>query len=57
MKRNKQIIYGYFFDEINTSPDIGYFEEIACDGYFDGQPLPSNIKVIASCKHYQKKQL
>eukprot|EP01083_Nonionella_stella_P223990 797692_1 len=46
-----------FFDEINTSPDIGYFKEIVCDQYFDGEALPSNMKVIAACNPYRKRNV
>eukprot|EP01083_Nonionella_stella_P238378 835382_1 len=46
-----------FLDEINTSPDIGYFKEILCDGYFDGKPLPCNMKVIAACNPYRKRNI
>eukprot|EP01083_Nonionella_stella_P145845 457914_1 len=38
-----------FFDEINTSSDIGYFKEILCDKSFDGEPLPPNMKIIGAC--------
>eukprot|EP01083_Nonionella_stella_P178100 628132_1 len=57
-KRNKHNpIYGYFLDEINTSPAIGYLKEILCDDSFEGTPLPENMKVIAACNPYRKRNI
>eukprot|EP01083_Nonionella_stella_P289833 986305_1 len=46
-----------FLDEINTSPAIGYLKEILCDDSFEGTPLPENMKVIAACNPYRKRNI
>ena len=44
-----------FLDEVNTSPDIGWFNEIICDHTIDGEELPNNMKIIAACNPYRKR--
>ena len=46
-----------FLDEVNTSPDIGWFKEIVCDLSLDGEPLPYNMKIIAACNPYRRRKL
>eukprot|EP01083_Nonionella_stella_P128419 389155_1 len=46
-----------FFDEINTSPDVGCFKEILCDRHFDGEPLPTNMKIIAACNPRRRRKV
>lgn len=46
-----------FLDEVNTSPDIGWFKEIVCDHSLDGEPLPYNMKIIAACNPYRRRKL
>ena len=50
---NRQIVL--FFDEINTSGDIGSFKEIVCDRTFRGEPLPYNLVVIGALNPYREK--
>ena len=37
-----------FFDEINTSPEVGLFKEIVCDRSLKGETLPDNLVVCQS---------
>merc|ERR1712048_1346695 len=46
-----------FLDEVNTSPDIGWFKETVCDHSLDGVPLPYNMKIIAACNPYRRRQI
>jgi len=46
-----------FLDEVNTSPDIGWFKEIVCDHSLDGIELPQNMKIIAACNPYRKRRI
>ncbi|ETN98802.1 hypothetical protein RFI_38685, partial [Reticulomyxa filosa] len=42
-----------FLDEVNTSPDIGWFKELICDHSLDGVKISDQIKIIAGCNPYQ----
>ncbi|ETO05189.1 hypothetical protein RFI_32210 [Reticulomyxa filosa] len=46
-----------FLDEINTSPDIGWLNELVCNHTLDGVKIPEGIKVIAACNPYRKRKL
>ncbi|ETO01740.1 hypothetical protein RFI_35698, partial [Reticulomyxa filosa] len=43
-----------FLDEFNTSPDIGWFNELICNHTLDGVALPKEIKIIAACNPYRE---
>ena len=45
-----------FFDEANTTEDIGLIKEIMCDHTISGQPLMETygLKLIAACNPYRK---
>jgi len=45
-----------FFDEANTTEDIGLIKEIMCDHTIGGQPLMEThgLKLIAACNPYRK---
>jgi len=45
-----------FFDEANTTEDIGLIKEIMCDHTIRGQPLTEtyDLKLIAACNPYRK---
>ncbi|ETO08630.1 hypothetical protein RFI_28754 [Reticulomyxa filosa] len=46
-----------FLDEINTSPDIGWFKELICDHSLDGVKVSPQIKVIAACNPYRQRKV
>lgn len=45
-----------FFDEANTTEDIGLIKEIMCDHTIKGQPLMETygLKLIAACNPYRQ---
>ena len=45
-----------FFDEANTTEDIGLIKEIMCDHTIRGRPLMETygLKLIAACNPYRK---
>ena len=45
-----------FFDEANTTEDIGLIKEIMCDHTICGKPLMEThgLKLIAACNPYRK---
>jgi hypothetical protein len=45
-----------FFDEANTTEDIGLIKEIMCDHRIRGLALPEThqLKLIAACNPYRK---
>lgn len=45
-----------FFDEANTTEDIGLIKEIMCDHTIGGEPLMEThgLKLIAACNSYRK---
>ncbi|ETO24712.1 hypothetical protein RFI_12444 [Reticulomyxa filosa] len=45
-----------FLDEFNTSPDIGWFNELICNHTLDGVAIPKEIKIIAACNPYRKRE-
>ncbi|ETO03185.1 hypothetical protein RFI_34225 [Reticulomyxa filosa] len=46
-----------FLDEINTSPDIGWLNELVCNHTLDGVKIPEGIKIIAACNPYRRRKL
>ena len=42
-----------FLDEINTSSCMGLFKELLVDRSLDGEPIPSNVFVIAACNPHR----
>ncbi|ETO08471.1 hypothetical protein RFI_28916, partial [Reticulomyxa filosa] len=46
-----------FLDEFNTSPDIGWFNELICNHSLDGIAIPHEIKIIAACNPYRERKL
>ncbi|ETO01754.1 hypothetical protein RFI_35689 [Reticulomyxa filosa] len=44
-------------DEVNTSPDIGWFKELICDHSLDGVKISDQIKVIATCNSYRPRKI
>ena len=48
-----------FFDEANTTEDIGLVKEIMCDLTIKGTPLSEmhELKLIAACNPYRKYEL
>ncbi|ETO11388.1 hypothetical protein RFI_25990 [Reticulomyxa filosa] len=45
-----------FLDEFNTSPDIGWFNELICNHTLDGVAIPKEIKIIAACNPYRERK-
>ncbi|XP_062574164.1 E3 ubiquitin-protein ligase rnf213-alpha-like [Saccostrea cucullata] len=45
-----------FFDEANTTEDIGVIKEIMCDKTVSGKPLDlsKSLKIVAACNPYRK---
>ncbi|ETO30683.1 hypothetical protein RFI_06442 [Reticulomyxa filosa] len=46
-----------FLDEFNTSPDIGWFNELICNRSLDGIKIPEEIKILAACNPYRERKL
>ncbi|ETO08487.1 hypothetical protein RFI_28900, partial [Reticulomyxa filosa] len=46
-----------FLDEVNTSPDIGWFKELICDHSLDGVKISDQIKIIAACNPYRPRKI
>ncbi|ETN98551.1 hypothetical protein RFI_38946 [Reticulomyxa filosa] len=46
-----------FVDEVNTSPDIGWFKELICDHSLDGVKISDQIKIIAACNPYRPRKI
>ncbi|ETO07611.1 hypothetical protein RFI_29780, partial [Reticulomyxa filosa] len=55
-QRNPKEIW-LFLDEFNTSPDIGWFNELICNRSLDGVKIPDEIKILAACNPYRKRKL
>ncbi|ETN98436.1 hypothetical protein RFI_39063, partial [Reticulomyxa filosa] len=45
-----------FFDETNTSPDLGWFKELICNHTIDGINIPKEIKIIGACNPYRRRR-
>ncbi|ETO10918.1 hypothetical protein RFI_26459, partial [Reticulomyxa filosa] len=57
ISRNNTRELWVFLDEVNTSPDIGWFKELICDHSLDGVKISSQIKVIAACNPYRPRKI
>ena len=44
-----------FFDEFNTTANIGFFKEIICDRTFLGQSIPENMIFLGACNPLRRK--
>ncbi|ETN99489.1 hypothetical protein RFI_37982, partial [Reticulomyxa filosa] len=44
-------------DEVNTSPDIGWFKELICDRRLDGVKIRDQVKIIAACNPYRQRKI
>ncbi|ETO07999.1 hypothetical protein RFI_29391, partial [Reticulomyxa filosa] len=55
-QRNPKEIW-LFLDEFNTSPDIGWFNELICNRSLDGVKIPDEIKILAACNPYRERKL
>ena len=45
-----------FFDEFNTTPNIGLIKEITCERTLLGKPLPSNMVFLGACNPQRRKR-
>ncbi|ETN98579.1 hypothetical protein RFI_38913, partial [Reticulomyxa filosa] len=45
-----------FLDEINTSPDLGWFKELICNHTIDGINIPKAVKIIGACNPYRRRR-
>jgi hypothetical protein len=45
-----------FFDEFNTSEEVGYIKEIIMERRFMGEALPNNVVFLAACNPYRTRQ-
>jgi len=53
-ERNKNLYTILFFDEANTTENIGLIKEIMCDRRLKGKAISDNVKFIAACNPYRK---
>ena len=53
-ERNKNLYTILFFDEANTTENIGLIKEIMCDRRLKGKPISDSVKFIAACNPYRK---
>ena len=53
-KVNKKLYTMLFFDEANTTENIGLIKEIMCDRRLKGESISDNVKFIAACNPYRK---
>ncbi len=42
-----------FFDEFNTTENIGLISEILCERTMEGEKIPDNICLVAACNPYK----
>ncbi|ETO11933.1 hypothetical protein RFI_25444, partial [Reticulomyxa filosa] len=49
--------FGFSLDEFNTSPDIGWFNELICNRSLDEIKIPEEIKILAACNPYRERKL
>ncbi|ETO01000.1 hypothetical protein RFI_36441, partial [Reticulomyxa filosa] len=57
MSRDNEPEMWVFLDEVNTSPDIGWFKELICDRRLDGMKIHDQIKIIAACNPYRPRKI
>jgi len=53
-EKNKNLYTILFFDEANTTENIGLIKEIMCDRRLNGKTISDNVKFIAACNPYRK---
>ena len=53
-KVNAELYTILFFDEANTTENIGLIKEIMCDRRLKGETISDNVKFIAACNPYRK---
>ena len=53
-KINSKLYTILFFDEANTTENIGLIKEIMCDRRFKGRQIKDHVKFIAACNPYRK---
>lgn len=44
-----------FFDEINTSSQMGILKEVICDHTINAEAIPKNVIIIAACNPAREK--
>ncbi len=45
-----------FFDEFNTTEEMGLISEIVMEKSFEGRPLPRNLVFLAVCNPYRQRE-
>ena len=53
-KRNSKLYTILFFDEANTTENIGLIKEVMCDRRLKGRQINDSVKFIAACNPYRK---
>jgi len=53
-KFNKNLYTILFFDEANTTDNIGLIKEIMCDRRLNGKEIDNSVKFIAACNPCRK---
>ena len=53
-KINSKLYTILFFDEANTTENIGLIKEIMCDRRLKGRKINDHVKFIAACNPYRK---
>ena len=53
-KTNPKLYTILFFDEANTTENIGLIKEVMCDRRLKGRKISDNVKFIAACNPYRK---
>ena len=53
-QKNPKLYTILFFDEANTTENIGLIKEIMCDRRLKGRQISDNVKFIAACNPYRK---
>ena len=56
-KANPKLYTILFFDEANTTENIGLIKEIMCDRRLKGRKINDHVKFIAACNPYRKSVL
>ena len=54
---DKNKLIAVFFDEFNTTADLGIFKEIICDLSLNGEKLPPNLVVFGAINPYRYRTL
>ena len=53
-KINSKLYTILFFDEANTTENIGLIKEVMCDRQLNGRQIHNHVKFIAACNPYKK---